>query len=277
MTYNRRLKLRSTRKVDTKTVEVTVYRYRNNYYFRDSDNKVSVLEYERFLQKMIFFSSYLETFNENCIAMVKQLITIDLPSLRVDIGLLVLFFHFYPGSKYFLLSRRDAAEQNLFLSVSHCLDNLYPHGGLIGNRNSNLDTVFRFSVVVSLHTILHDTLMLFMYRRFGPNYCHLLGWRPSYILLGLITGLLYCFYLKIHVHSVFNLFDCWLQSMSVRLECRKGLWVRYFYIRCNMFKIYSNRLISIFTRNLKLFLRGSYTNIQSFAQREVDGCSSRHY
>ena len=86
---------------------------------------------------------------------------------------------------------------------------LYPHGGLIGYGNSNLDTLLRFSKVFRLHAILHDAAgAVYAENGSGPGYCYVIGRGPSSCFLGHITGLFYCLYLKIFVPSIFNLFEC---------------------------------------------------------------------
>ena len=56
-------------------------------------------------------------------------------------------------------------RKNLFLSVCHWLDpkfslrkmnEMYPHGGLIGYGDSYLDSVLRYSKLFRLRAILHD-------------------------------------------------------------------------------------------------------------------------
>ena len=67
--YNGRRKISLSFQTDTDLIEVTVYRYRNNNYLKDSDIKLSLIEYEHFLQKRIYILSYLETFSKKCIVL----------------------------------------------------------------------------------------------------------------------------------------------------------------------------------------------------------------
>ena len=136
----------------------------------------------------------------------------------MDVRFLVTVLHFYSALKYLFPFRRNTVRKNLFLSVCHCLDPkismremniLYPHGGLIGYGNSNLDTLLRFSKVFRLHAILHDAAgAVYAENGSGPGYCYVIGRGPSSYFLGHITGLFYCLYLKIFVPSIFNQFDC---------------------------------------------------------------------
>lgn len=67
--YNGRRKICLSFQTDTDSIEVTVYRYRNNNYLKDADIKLSLIEYEHFLQKRIYILSYLETFSKKCIVL----------------------------------------------------------------------------------------------------------------------------------------------------------------------------------------------------------------
>ena len=54
-----------------KITKITVYRYLNKNYLKDSDLKLSVMEYENFRQKTIHNLSYLQTLFKKCIVMVE--------------------------------------------------------------------------------------------------------------------------------------------------------------------------------------------------------------
>ena len=54
---NRRGKICIIFKTDTDTVEITVYRYRNDIHPKHSDIKLSVLEYEHFKRKIYIINS----------------------------------------------------------------------------------------------------------------------------------------------------------------------------------------------------------------------------
>ena len=87
------------------------------------------------------------------------------------------------------------------------MDQEFPFGGLIGYGDSQLD-IFRFSKVFRLHAILHDAAgAVYLHNGKGPGYCYMIGRCPNSCLLGHVTGLLYCLYLKLFVPSIFNLVD----------------------------------------------------------------------
>ena len=107
----------------------------------------------------------------------------------------------------------NSVRKNLFLSASFCwdsrfslgeMDQKFKFGGNIGYGDSNLDSVFRYSKVFRLHAILHDAAGAF---RLQTGYCYMIGRGPNCFLLGHVTGLFFCFYVKIFLPSIFILFD----------------------------------------------------------------------
>ena len=74
----------------------------------------------------------------------------------MDVFFVVAVIQSYSGLKLCSPFRNNTVRKNLFLSVCHCLDpkislrlmnELYPHGGLIGYGDSYLDSVLRYSKV----------------------------------------------------------------------------------------------------------------------------------
>ena len=126
----------------------------------------------------------------------------------MDVLFLVNIFRFSSGLK--LRFTKNTVRKNLFLSTCNCLDkNIslpelnqeFLFGGLICYGDSHLDNIFRFSKVFRLHALLHDAAgAVYLHNGKGPGYCYMIG-------RGHVTGLLYCFYLKLFVPSVFNLVD----------------------------------------------------------------------
>ena len=124
----------------------------------------------------------------------------------MDVRFIVAIFHCYSGFKFTFPFKKNTARKNLFLAACHCFDpkiclqdmnDLYPHGGLIGYGNSRLDKVFRYSKVFRLHAILHDAAgAVYTERGKGPGYCYMIGRGPNSCLLGHVTGLLFCLYRK---------------------------------------------------------------------------------
>ena len=111
----------------------------------------------------------------------------------------------------------NSVRKNLFLSAFFCwdsglsvreLDQKFKFGGLIGCGNSCLDSVFRYSKVFRLRAILHDIAgAVRSHSGKGSGYCYVIGRRPSFCLLGHVTGLLLGLYVKFFLPSIFNFVD----------------------------------------------------------------------
>ena len=65
--FNGRRKICVFYKSDTDYVAITVYRYRNNMYMKDSDIELKLTEYNTLLEKKKYLLSYLETFSKKFI------------------------------------------------------------------------------------------------------------------------------------------------------------------------------------------------------------------
>ena len=117
-----------------------------------------------------------------------------------------------------------SVRKNLFLSAGFCwdsglflreMDQKFEFGGLIVYRNSCLDSVFRYSKVPRLHAILHDAAgAVLTHSGKGPGYCYMIARGRSFCLLGHVTGLLFCLYVKLFLPSFFNSVD-FSSSMSL--------------------------------------------------------------
>ena len=128
---------------------------------------------------------------------------------------LISVFRLYPGLK--MSFEHNSVRKNLFLSACFCWDSgLSPHemdqkyefGGLLGYRNSCLDSVFRYLKVFRLHAILHDAAGAVRTRTGkGPGYCYMIGRGPKSCLLGHVTGILFCLYVKLFLPSILNSVD----------------------------------------------------------------------
>ena len=113
--------------------------------------------------------------------------------------------------------------QNLFLSACFCwdsrlslreMDQKFKFGGTIGYGNSYLQLLFRHFKIFRLHARLYDAARAVRaHSGKGPGYCYMIVWGPNSCLLGHVTGLLFCLYVKIFLPSVFNSVDFW-NSMS---------------------------------------------------------------
>ena len=133
-------------------------------------------------------------------------------------------FRLYPGLK--ISFEHNSVCKNLFLSACffwdsrHSLremDQKFKFGGTIGYGYSYLDSVFRYSKVFRLHAILHDAAgAVQAHSGKGPGYCYMIGRGPNSCLLGHVTGLFFCLYIKnlSTLHFQFNrllnqyVFDC---------------------------------------------------------------------
>ena len=88
------------------------------------------------------------------------------------------------------------------------MDQKFPFGGLIGYRNSYLDSVFLYTKVLRLHAIIHDAAgAVRLQPGKGPGYGYMIRRGPNSCLHSHVTGLLFCLYVKIFLPSIFNLSD----------------------------------------------------------------------
>ena len=108
-------------------------------------------------------------------------------------------------------------KKNLFLGACYYwdgtislreLDQKLLHGGKNGFRESYLDSVFRYSKVFRHFAILHDAARAVRLQTGKvPGYSYMIGRGSNCCLLGHMTGLLFRFYVKIILPSIFNLID----------------------------------------------------------------------
>ena len=133
----------------------------------------------------------------------------------MDVLFLINVFRLCPGLK--MTFKHISVPKNLFLSAcfcwdsgpsSHEMDQKFQFGGLIGYGHSYLDSVFLYSEVSKLHAILHDAAgAVQAHSGEGPGYCYMIGRGPNSCLLGHVTGLLFCLYVKVFLPSIFNSVD----------------------------------------------------------------------
>ena len=133
----------------------------------------------------------------------------------MDVLFLISVFRLYPGFK--MSFEHKSSRKNLFLSACFCwdsslslreMDQKFKFGGIIGYGNPCLDSVFRYSKVFRLHAILHDAAgAVRAHSGKGPVYCYMIGRGPNYCLLGHVTGLFFCLYVKVCLPSIFNSVD----------------------------------------------------------------------
>ena len=140
----------------------------------------------------------------------------------MDVLLLMSIFLLYPELK--MSFEHNIVRKNLILSACFCwdsrlslreMDQKDKFGGTIGCGDSYLDSVFCYSKLFRLHAILHDAAVAVRLQAVkGPGYCYMVGRGPNCYLLGHVTGLLFCLYVKIFRPSFFNLID-FSTSMSL--------------------------------------------------------------
>ena len=128
---------------------------------------------------------------------------------------LISVFRLYPGLK--MTFEHNIVRKNLFLSACSCwdsglslseMDQKFKFGGFIGYGNSCLESAFPYSKAFRLHAILHDAAgAVRAHSGKGPGYCNMIGRSPKYCLLGHVTGLLFCLYVKPFLPSIFNSVD----------------------------------------------------------------------
>ena len=128
---------------------------------------------------------------------------------------LISVFRLYPGLK--MTFGHNSIRKNLILSACFCwesglslreMDQKFIFGGLIGYRNSYLDSVFCYSKVFRLHAILHDAAgAVRSHSGKVPGYCYMIGRGPNSCLLGHVIGLIFRLYVKLFLPSIFNSVD----------------------------------------------------------------------
>ena len=143
---------------------------------------------------------------------MKQLFIFKVSFIKTGCFFLMSIFRLYPGFKRSF--EHNSVRKNLFLSACFCwdsrlslreMDQNFKIGRTIGSGDSYLDSVFRYSKVLRLNAILHDAAgAVQLQTGKGPGYCYMVGRGLKCCLLGHVTGLLICLYLKIFLPSIFN-------------------------------------------------------------------------
>ena len=83
------------------------------------------------------------------------------------------------------------------------------YGGLIGIDNSSLDKYLKNSKILRLHAILHDAAgFIHEFYQQGPTYCYMLPWNCNNSLLGHLSGIAFCLFIKLKKPEVYHLLEC---------------------------------------------------------------------
>ena len=99
------------------------------------------------------------------------------------------------------------------------MDQKIKFGGTIGYEDSYLEFIFRHFKVFRLHAILHDAAeAVRAHSGKGAGYCYMIGRGPNSCLLGHVTGLLFCLYVKIFLSSIFIFVDFWNKMPLIVLD-----------------------------------------------------------
>ena len=68
-----------------------------------------------------------------------------------------------------------------------------------------MELIFRPFKIFRIHAIQHDAAgAVRAHSGKGPDYCYMIGRGPNSCLLGYVTGLLFCLYVKVFLSSIFN-------------------------------------------------------------------------
>ena len=133
----------------------------------------------------------------------------------MDVLFLMGIFRLYPGFK--MSFEKNSFRKNLFLSACFCwdyrlslreMDQEFKFGGTIGYGDSYLESLFRYFEVFRLHAKLHHAAgAVRAHSGKGPGYCYMIGRGSNSCLLGHVTGILFCLYVKLFLPSFFNSVD----------------------------------------------------------------------
>ena len=124
--------------------------------------------------------------------------------------------------------KHNTVCKNLFLSACFCwdsrlslreVDQKFPFGGVIGYGSSYFDSILCLSIVFRLHAILDDAAgAVRSHTVKWPGYCYMIRRGPNSCLLGHVTALLFCLYVKVFVPSIFNSVNFWNSISLIILD-----------------------------------------------------------
>ena len=131
----------------------------------------------------------------------------------MDVLFFMIIFRLYPGLK--IKFEINSVRKKLFLSACLCcwdsklslreMNQKFKFGRTIGYGNSYFEFLFRLYKVFRLHVILNDAAGAVRAHSVKvPGYCYMIGRGPNSCLLGHVTGLLFCVYVKLFLPSNFD-------------------------------------------------------------------------
>ena len=140
----------------------------------------------------------------------------------MDVIFLMSIFRLYPGFKNSF--EHNSVRKNLFLSACFCwdsrlslreMDQKFTFRGTIGSGDSYLEFSFRPNKVLRRHAILYVAVGAVRAQNGRrPGYCYMIERGPNSRLLGHVTGLLFCLFVKIFLPSIFVSVD-FCKSLSL--------------------------------------------------------------
>ena len=99
------------------------------------------------------------------------------------------------------------------------MDQKFKFGGTIGYGDSYMEFFFRQFKIFRVHAILHDTAgAVWAHSGKGAGYCYMIGQERNSCLLGHVTGLLFCLYVKLSLPSIFKSVDFWSIMSCIALD-----------------------------------------------------------
>ena len=100
------------------------------------------------------------------------------------------FFFLATCSQFFFSSKNDI---NYDIAIK-----LRPNGGLIGIDNSSLNKYLNDLIILRLHaTLLDAARIVHKVNNTGPTFCHMLAWKCNNSLIGHLSGITFCLYVKL--------------------------------------------------------------------------------
>ena len=144
----------------------------------------------------------------------------------MDVHFLMSIFRLYRGLN--MSFEHNSVCKNLFLCACFFWDSglflsemsqEFKFGGTIGYGNSYVKYLVRQLKAFRLHAILHDAAgAVRAHSGKGPGCCYMIGLGPNSSLLGHVTGLLFCLYVKVFPPSFFKFVNFWSSMCCIAVD-----------------------------------------------------------